>query len=269
MENHYTVYKLTDPQGKIYIGCTGSSVKRRWGRGKNYQKGSPIRVAIDRYGWESFRHEILCENLTKEEAEKKENWFVEYYDSMDPLKGYNRVTGGAIKGARMSAAAKEANRRTTLKLYAEKPEIKEKIREKVKAGYAEHPERGIRHGKLMQEYWKDPGYRARNREVQRKIYAGNFERADRLRRIRKKNWEEHPERREAYRKLMQEYLSKPENRTFVESDKRAKPVICVETGELFPSQHAAEKRIGFSGVHKVCRGCQDTCGGYHWRYVVQ
>ena len=26
-EAHYTVYKLTDPEGKIYIGCTGQSVK--------------------------------------------------------------------------------------------------------------------------------------------------------------------------------------------------------------------------------------------------
>ena len=54
MENHYTVYKLTDPEGKIYIGCTGKTVEERWHKGRGYPKGLPIREAIDRYGWENF-----------------------------------------------------------------------------------------------------------------------------------------------------------------------------------------------------------------------
>ena len=69
---HYSVYRLTDPLGKIYIGCTSRRVKRRWGAGKNYSRGTPIRCAIDRYGWKNFRHEILCENLTRAAAEEKE-----------------------------------------------------------------------------------------------------------------------------------------------------------------------------------------------------
>ena len=28
-EAHYTVYKLTDPNGKVYIGCTGKPVEKR------------------------------------------------------------------------------------------------------------------------------------------------------------------------------------------------------------------------------------------------
>ena len=31
-EAHYTVYKLTDPDGKVYIGCTGRSEERRVGK---------------------------------------------------------------------------------------------------------------------------------------------------------------------------------------------------------------------------------------------
>lgn len=66
---------------------------------------------------------------------------------------------------------------------------------------------------------------------------------------------------------MKEYLSKPGNRAFVESDRHAKPVICVETGEYFPSQCAAEKATGYGGIHRVCQGFQNTAGGYHWRYA--
>ena len=86
-EAHYTVYKLIDPEGKIYIGVTGQTVEQRWRKGYGYSKDTPIRKAIDRCGWESFRHEVLCENLTREEAEEKEKWFISRYDSSDPAKG--------------------------------------------------------------------------------------------------------------------------------------------------------------------------------------
>ena len=73
-EAHYTVYKLTDPFGKVYIGCTGKPVKERWKKGRGYSKDTPIRRAIDEIGWENFRQEILCEHLFKAGAEKLERW---------------------------------------------------------------------------------------------------------------------------------------------------------------------------------------------------
>lgn len=30
-ERKYTVYKHTSPEGKVYVGCTSTSPKRRWG----------------------------------------------------------------------------------------------------------------------------------------------------------------------------------------------------------------------------------------------
>ena len=47
---------------------------------------------------------------------------------------------------------------------------------------------------------------------------------------------------------MKEYLSKPGKRAFVESDSRAKPVFCVETGEYYPFQKEAEIATRFSGI---------------------
>ncbi|MBQ3373051.1 MAG: hypothetical protein IJG40_07960 [Oscillospiraceae bacterium] len=61
-EAHYTVYKLTDPEGKIYIGCTGKSVEERWNGGRGYYRDTPIRRAIKEFGWENFKKEILCES---------------------------------------------------------------------------------------------------------------------------------------------------------------------------------------------------------------
>ena len=71
MEN-YKVYKHTFPNGKVYIGITQQTLIRRWQNGKGYYKNSFISKAINKYGWENVKHEVLFENLTKEEAEQKE-----------------------------------------------------------------------------------------------------------------------------------------------------------------------------------------------------
>ena len=49
----------------------------------------------------------------------------------------------------------------------------------------------------------------------------------------------------------------------------ARPVICVETGELFRSVSSAARAYGLwnSLVCNVCKGKLHTCGGYHWRYA--
>ena len=44
------------------------------------------------------------------------------------------------------------------------------------------------------------------------------------------------------------------------------PIVCVETGEVFPSMAAAGRAIGKHpyGIHGALTGRQKTCGGYHW-----
>ena len=283
-EAHYTVYKLTDPEGKIYIGCTGKTVEERWNRGRGYRNYTPIRKAIVQFGWENFKKEILCEHLVKEGAEKLEKWFIAFYDSSDPAKGYNRFLGGLGKGAHMSKITRQLSRESKNRLYEEHPELKERIRntvnnlfandptyrERVRAGvmtaYEKDPTIKVRLSEISKELWQDPDFRERCSSA-RRAASEDPVLAGRQSTIQKRFYAEHPERKEEISRKMKEYLSKPENRAFVESCSRAKPVICVETGIFYPSQHAAEKATGFVSIHKVCGGKQLTCGGYHWRYA--
>ena len=54
------IYKLTFPDGKVYIGCT-SDVKRRWaGDGKHY-KSQRVWTAIEKYGWENVNKEVIID----------------------------------------------------------------------------------------------------------------------------------------------------------------------------------------------------------------
>ena len=51
--------------------------------------------------------------------------------------------------------------------------------------------------------------------------------------------------------------------------KQPKRVLCVETGEVFPSTHEAERQTGINTGHisKVCSGKRETTGGLHWKFV--
>lgn len=90
----FTVYKHACPNGKVYIGITSKPVKERWQNGKAYRENRHFYFAIDKYGWENIRHEILFEGLTKEEAEKKEIELIAQYKSNLSQYGYNKSTGG-------------------------------------------------------------------------------------------------------------------------------------------------------------------------------
>ena len=285
MENHYTVYKLTDPDGKVYIGVTGKTVEERWNKGRGYSRGTPIREAIRKYGWESFQHEILCEKLTRDGAEKLEKAFITYYDSSDPEKGYNRFLGGLGKGAHMSEVTKRLSSAAKNRLYDEHPEIKEKIRKTVKNAFASDPtyQERISKGVLSayennpairsklrektKQLWSDPSFREKCSAGRREVCEMNFDLAHHTRAVHRQYYASHPERREEISRQMRVYLSDPANRAFLDADPRGKPVVCVETGVVYPSQLAAEKATGFTGIHKVCRGRQYTAGGYHWRYA--
>lgn len=95
MEN-YTVYKHTTPSGKVYIGVTGRDVKERWNSGHGYRRCTAFWNAIVKYGWNNIEHEILCEGLSKKEAEEKEKELISYYKSTNPDYGYNIESGGFI-----------------------------------------------------------------------------------------------------------------------------------------------------------------------------
>lgn len=92
----YTVYCHVFPNGKRYIGITRTSLERRWGNGIKY-KGCPlVNRAIEKYGWENVKHEILCTIKTKEEAELKEREFIARYQTTDTRLGYNVLPGGNV-----------------------------------------------------------------------------------------------------------------------------------------------------------------------------
>lgn len=50
---------------------------------------------------------------------------------------------------------------------------------------------------------------------------------------------------------------------------KSKPVLCVETGVVYPSAKEAGRQtvVHRTTIIKCCRGKQNTAGGYHWQYA--
>lgn len=92
----YTVYKHTSPSGKVYIGITRMTPQKRWAAG--YKHCPHFRAAIQKYGWENIKHEILAEGLTKEQAEQMEIELIEKHNATDRRYGYNADNGGSAPG---------------------------------------------------------------------------------------------------------------------------------------------------------------------------
>ena len=90
----FTVYKHTSPSNKVYIGITSRDVKERWNYGYGYSTNSHFWSAIQKYGWENFKHEIIATNLSEQDAYDLEIKLIAEYDATNQDKGYNHSTGG-------------------------------------------------------------------------------------------------------------------------------------------------------------------------------
>lgn len=96
-QKRYYVYKHTFPNGKVYIGQTCQIPEKRWDKGRKYKTQIYVWRAIQKYGWENIKHDILEENLSQEQANKLEDYYiVKIYKSNNKKYGYNLDRGGRV-----------------------------------------------------------------------------------------------------------------------------------------------------------------------------
>lgn len=91
---NYTVYIHQNLlNNKRYVGITADTVESRWRNGSGY-KTQVFGRAIQKYGWENFKHDIIAENLTQREAQELEISLIQKFHTQDPNFGYNIAAGG-------------------------------------------------------------------------------------------------------------------------------------------------------------------------------
>lgn len=95
----YCVYMHVAPNGKRYVGITSLKPEVRWANGEGYRTQTVFYRAIKKYGWDNFKHVILEEKLSFEQACKRERYYIKKYKTnlnrwQHPSYGYNRDDGG-------------------------------------------------------------------------------------------------------------------------------------------------------------------------------
>jgi group I intron endonuclease len=95
-QNIWNVYMhINRINGKKYIGITSQNPKNRWKAcGKGYRNNKHFWRAIQKYGWDNFKHEILLTNETFKYACAVEKILIKVYNTTNPQYGYNNTMGG-------------------------------------------------------------------------------------------------------------------------------------------------------------------------------
>lgn len=231
----YCVYKHTAPSGRVYIGIS-TNPNRRWNKGKGYQDNPYFWRCIQKYGWENIVHEILFENLSIEEAKKKEKEQISFYKSNLRRYGYNISSGGDC------APSKESRKRMSKSRKGNTNCVGRELNDSTKNKIAES----------LREYYKshDPSF------------IGRHHTPDTIKKLSERIVSD--ETREKMRK----------NHAVLRgaSNPSAKPIDCFSvSGEFikhyeYATQAKNELGIDLSLIIKVCKGKNKQCKGYVFRY---
>lgn len=128
----WVVYVHIFPNGKKYFGITCKIPNERWENGHGYTKNGQtvMYYAIQKYGWENVKHEILFTDLTLEEAREKEKELIEKYNTYchaENPQGYNMTKGGeGTLGHKCSDITKEKMSQNRIGKYKGKNSYKSK-----------------------------------------------------------------------------------------------------------------------------------------------
>lgn len=281
---YYKIYCYTNLiNNKKYIGQTCHSLKERAGvEGIKYKNpkladDDPNQYnfwkAIKKYGWNNFVPSILEDNLTLEEANSREQYWIAYYHTWveDPLCwGYNLESGG--KNCQMSQETKDkisnSMKRENNPFYGKhhSEESKQKISEKNKGRkWSEEQKRKMseqRKGHIVTD------------ETRKKISianTGKHHTEETKQKIRESHLGKHHSE-ESKQKMSQQRKGVPKTQQHKDKIGKAnsKPVRCIETGIIYNSCTEATHAVGLKNpisISAVCRGKGKTAAGYHWEYI--
>lgn len=229
----YCVYMHTVPNGKVYIGITSQKPSRRWRDGEGYKTNNAFYFAIQKYGWENIKHEILYSDLSKEEACEKEMELIKKMMSHDRNHGYNFTFGGECY------------------------EFTDEIKKKMKTNHS-HSWKGKQHS---EETKKKISVSNKG-----KVFSEEHKTKIKQNHHHIKTFEGKHHSEESKRKISENHF-----RYYGAMNPASKKVRCVETGEIFDTiKEAAEKKhANKNHISSCCCGKRKRSGGFHWEYVSQ
>lgn len=258
----YCVYKHTGPTGKVYIGITKRKPQKRWNSGHGYEANRYFYRAIQKYGWENFKHEIIADGLNKEEASEMERKLISEYDSTNPDVGYNIEAGGLTGPELFTKAMREHCSQRGRRMLEERPDLHEKFL-KGRDVYFSDPQNAKKHSETLKRYYRE------HPEARKRISEQTKARLT-----------------DEYRKRASEAQKKahgtPEARKRARDSHKAQMTAidqCTLDGEFVARYECVGDAVRATGIcrqnitkvlkHTLTKAGRErqTAGGYKWRYV--
>lgn len=258
----YCVYKHTGPTGKVYIGITKRKPQKRWNSGRGYIENRYFWRAIQKYGWDSFSHEILETNLTLAEAEEKERYYIRFYDSTNPEHGYNIEAGGVYGPEKFTE------------------EMRQTFSDRGKRVAEEHSELMAIMRDAQREYFSDPENRKKHSDTLKRYYQAHPEARERISKENKARWTD--SFRESFGATQRAAQGTPEARRRARNTHKAqmRPVEQIALdGHVVAQYECIGDAVRTTGIcrqnimcalkHKKTKAGNErqTAGGYKWRYL--
>lgn len=201
--------------------------------------GKTLKQAIQKYGKENFKCEVLewCNSI--EELNRKEQYWINLCNATNNKEYYNIAIGGTGGPIIDSLTSEQKN-----KIYEKRRETWtrnntcEKMGVKRRQYYKEHPEAKIKISKGLKKFYR-----------------------------------EHPEIGEQISNRQKGSVWSPERRshqTVLTGEKHpfSKACVCIETQEIFCSATEAAQKYGgsYKVIWKCCKGQCQTAAGFHWAF---
>lgn len=231
-ENNFScIYKWTNMiNHKVYIG----QAQYFYDRMIQYKHGhynKHMKFAISKYGIDNFEIEIVEKDVPIDLLDEREQYWMDYYESYNQLKGYNICP---IAGSNRGVPAWNKGIKTP-------PEVRKKISEGLKNYYSEN------------EVW-NKGIPA-TEEAKEKNRLSNSGKNNGM-------WgRKHTE--ESKEKNRQAHLGK--KASLEAREKMSKPIKCVETGKIYMSAIEASKELkcSYTNIWNALNGRSKTAKNFH------
>lgn len=244
----YVYMHINKINDKKYIGITSMDPPaKRWNYGFGYQNSKHFWNAIQKYGWNNFKHEILFAGLTKQEACDKEIELIALYDTTNQDMGYNVAPGGNLPTVTWTDEMKQHLREVnTGRRLSEETRQKMSL-SRIGISLTEETKQKLREINLGEN---NPNFGLkRSEETKRKISEA-----------RRGQPSNNPLGKHGERKYIDEngkWLCDP-------IYQYTKDGIMVD--KFFTAKHASEKTgIGRSSIANCLCGLSKTAGGYVWK----
>ncbi len=207
------IYKITNQvNGKCYIGQTIKRLAQRWSMHKSSNRRCPLTSSIKKHGYLNFKIEVLCWVLDPKDLDGLEIYYIQQNKSLYP-NGYNLSNGGTIGNDRRGFPSWNKGLKAS-------PETRAKLS-------AAHKGQKAWNKGLQDAYSKE------TREKMSLIKRG-------------KRISPETEFKPGQTSVFKGKKHRPESLALISENGNRTPIICIETGVIYPSIIAASAALGVS-----------------------